>query len=93
MIKVLLIAVTVLIFCVVTLFFLWRSAKTKQKETQEKLNNTNKELAKAITEQAKLESTIQILRKNRKEADEKVNNLHNGNSTNNALNELRKRKN
>ena len=93
MIKVLLIAVTVLIFCVVTLFFLWRSAKTKQKETQEKLNNTNKELAKAIAEQAKLESTIQILRKNRKEADEKVNNLHNGNSTNNALNELRKRKN
>lgn len=93
MIKVLLIVVTILISCVVTLFFLWRSAKKKQKETQEKLNSTNKEFAKAIAEQAKLESTIQILRKNRKEADEKVNNLHNGNSTNNALNELRKWKN
>lgn len=83
------------VLCVVSLllFFLWRSAKTKQKEVQGKLDRTNKELSKAIAEQARLESTIQILKKNRKEADEKINNLHNGNTTNNALNELHKRKN
>lgn len=83
------------VLCVVSLllFFLWRFAKTKQKEVQGKLDRTNKELSKAIAEQARLESTIQILKKNRKEADEKINNLHNGNTTNNALNELHKRKN
>lgn len=83
------------VLCVVSLllFFLWRSVKTKQKEVQGKLDRTNKELSKAIAEQARLESTIQILKKNRKEADEKINNLHNGNTTNNALNELHKRKN
>ena len=93
MIKFFLILTAVLFVGILLLFFLWRSEKTKRKETQGKLESTNKELTRAIAEQAKLESTIQILRKNRKEADEKVNNLHNGNSTNNALNELRKRKN
>ena len=93
MIKVLLIAVTVLIFCVVTLFFLWRTSRAAEKETQRKLSAANKELADAIVYQAKLESTIEILKKNRSDADAKINNLHNGNSTNNALNELRKRKN
>lgn len=78
---------------ILLLFFLWRSAKTKQKETEAKLNSANRELAKAIAEQAKLESTIQILKKNRKEADEKINNLHNGDSVDNAINILRKRKN
>ena len=78
---------------ILLLFFLWRSAKPKQKETEANLNSANRELAKAIAEQAKLESTIQILKKNRKEADEKINNLHNGDSVDNAINILRKRKN
>lgn len=72
-------------------FFLWKFAKEKQEETQWKLEEANKYIAKAIREQAKLESTIQILSKNRKEADEKINNLHDGDSISNALNELRKR--
>ena len=93
MIKFFLILTAVLFVGILLLFFLWRSAKTKQKETQEKLNNTNKELAKAIAEQAKLESTIQILRKNRKEADEKINNLHDGDALANALDGLHKHKN
>lgn len=93
MIKFFLILTVALCVAILLLFFLWRSAKTKQKETEAKLNSANRELARAIAEQAKLESTIQILKRNRKEADEKINNLHSGNATNNALNELRKRKN
>ena len=88
-----LILTAVLCTVIMTFFFLWRSEKTKRKETQIKLETTNKELARAIVEQAKLESTVQILRKNRKEADEKINNLHDGDAINNALSGLHKRKN
>ena len=63
MIKFFLILTAVLFVGILLLFFLWRSEKTKRKETQGKLESTNKELARAIAEQAKLESTIQILRK------------------------------
>ena len=76
MIKFFLILTAVLFVGILLLFFLWRSEKTKQKETQ-----------------GKLESTIQILRKNRKEADEKINNLHDGDALGNALNGLHKHKN
>ena len=93
MIKFFLILTTVLFVWILLLFFLWRSEKTKRKEIQGKLESTNKELARAIAEQAKLESTIQILRKNRKEADEKINNLHDGDALGNALNGLHKHKN
>ena len=93
MIKFFLILTAVLFVGILLLFFLWRSEKTKRKETQDKLESTNKELARAIAEQAKLESTIQILRKNRKEADEKINNLHDGDALGNALNGLHKHKN
>ena len=93
MIKFFLILTAVLFFGILLLFFLWRSEKTKRKEIKGKLESTNKELARAIAEQAKLESTIQILRKNRKEADEKINNLHDGDALGNALNGLHKHKN
>ena len=91
MIKVLLILTAVLCVAILLFFFLWRSAKSKQKELQDKVERADKALAQAIAEQARLESTIQILKNNRKEADEKINNLHSGNATSNALNELRKR--
>ena len=93
MIKFFLILTSVLFVGILLLFFLWRSEKTKRKEIQGKLESTNKELARAIAEQAKLESTIQILRKNRREADEKINNLHDGDALGNALNGLHKHKN
>ena len=93
MIKFFLILTAVLFVGILLLFFLWRSEKTKRKETQVKLESTNKELARAIAEQARLESTIQILRKNRKEADEKINKLHDGDALGNALNGLHKHKN
>ena len=93
MIKFFLILTAVIFVGILLLFFLWRSEKIKRKETQGKLESTNKELARAIAEQAKLESTIQILRKNRKEADEKINNLHDGDALGNALNGLHKHKN
>ena len=93
MIKFFLILTAVLFVWILLLFFLWRSEKTKRKEIQGKLESTNKELARAIAEQAKLESTIQIMKKNRKEADEKINNLHDGDALGNALDGLHKRKN
>ena len=93
MIKFFLILTAVLFIGILLLFLLWRSEKTKRKETQVKLESTNRELARAIAEQAKLESTIQILRKNRNEADEKINNLHDGDALGNALNGLYKHKN
>ena len=93
MIKFFLILTAVIFVGILLLFFLWRSEKIKRKETQGKLESANKELARAIAEQAKLESTIQILRKNRKEADEKINNLHDGDALGNALNGLHKHKN
>lgn len=93
MIKFFLILTAVLFIGILLLFLLWRSEKTKRKETQGKFESTNKELARAIAEQAKLESTIQILRKNRNEADEKINNLHDGDALGNALNGLYKHKN
>ncbi len=93
MIKFFLILTAVMSVAILLLFFLWRSAKTKQKETEDKLNSTNRELARAIAEQARLESTIQILKKNRTEANEKIKDLHTGDTLGNALNGLRKRKN
>ena len=93
MIKFFLILTAVLFAGILLLFFLWRSEKIKRKETQGKLESANKELARAIAEQAKLESTIQIMKKNRKEADEKINNLHDGDALGNALDGLHKHKN
>ena len=92
MTKFLLIAILVLVVAVFVLFLLWRAALKKQKETKASLEQTKKQLNEAIVQQAKLESTISILQKNRYEADEKVNGLHNGDSLGNALDELRKPK-
>lgn len=88
MTKIFLIILAVLLVLTLIFYFLWRTAKAKQKETQNKLENTSKELSRAIAEQAKLESTIQIMEKNRGNTDEKINNLHTGNTTDNAINEL-----
>ena len=93
MIKFFLILTAVLFVWILLLFFLWRSEKTKRKEMQGKLESTNKELARAIAEQAKLESTIQIIKKNREKADEKIEELHNGDALANALDGLHKHKN
>ena len=93
MIKFFLILTAVLFVWILLLFFLWRSEKTKRKEMQSKFESTNKELARAIAEQAKLESTIQIIKKNREKADEKIEELHNGDALANALDGLHKHKN
>lgn len=92
-VKILLIAAIALSVCATTFFFLWRSEKARRQEKDTELTQTKKELNKTIAAKIKLESTISILKKNRRESDEKINNLHSGNSTANALNELRKRKN
>lgn len=93
MIKFFFILTAVLFVWILLLFFLWRSEKTKRKEIQGKFESTNKELTRAIAEQAKLESTIQIIKKNREKADEKIEELHNGDALANALDGLHKHKN
>lgn len=93
MTKFFLIAIIILILVCAVFFLLWRLSVKGKKAVQEKLSATQKALNEAIIHQAELESTINILNSNRKEADEKVNNLHSGDSVGNALNELRKRKN
>lgn len=92
MTKFFLITILVLVIAVFVLFLLWRSSVSKRKRTKETLDKVTRQLNEAIVQQAKLESTISILQKNRKEADEKVNGLHNGDSLGNALDELRKPK-
>ncbi|MBO7583102.1 MAG: hypothetical protein J6T20_04870 [Treponema sp.] len=91
-VKILLIATLVLTSCTAIFFFLWRSEKAKLKEKDAELKLAEKELNETIASNIKLESTISILKKNRSESDEKINSLHSGNSTANALSELRMRK-
>ncbi len=92
MTRILLAAFSALCAASMAFFFLWRAAKRKQKSQKETIGKLTRQVNEAIICQAKLESTIQILKGNRKEADEKVNGLRNGNAIGNALDELRKRK-
>lgn len=93
MTKILLVMFSVLCAASITFFFLWRAAKTKQKSQKETIDKLVKQVNEAIICQAKLESTIDIMKKNRRNADEKISGLHKGNSAGNALSELRKRRN
>lgn len=93
MAKFFLIVTAALVVLVLVLFLLWRAAANKQKRTKATLDKTVKQLHEAIEQQARLESTIDILKANRKEADEKIDDLHNGDAVSNALDELHKRKN
>lgn len=93
MTKFFLIVIAVLFLVCIVIFFLWRicAAKTKsQKATIDKLIGNLKELRES---NCKLEQTIDILKNNREKADEKIDDLHNGDSVGNALNELHKLKN
>lgn len=93
MTKFLLIVIAVLFVALIVLFFLWRLNAAKRKSQKETIDRLVNQLNEAIVQQSKLESTIDILKKNRDKADEKIDDLHDGDSVNNAIDELRKHKN
>lgn len=92
MTKFFLITVGVLLLAAVVFFFLWRTSAEKRKETKATLDKVTRQLNKQIDANSRLEQTIETLRKNREDADEKIDSLHNGDSVSNAIDELSKRK-
>lgn len=92
MTKFFLITVGVLLLAAVVFFFLWRISAEKRKETKATLDKVTRQLNKQIDANSRLEQTIETLRKNREDADEKIDSLHNGDSVSNAIDELSKRK-
>lgn len=88
MIKFFLIVCGILILCVVIFFFLWRLSANQNKQKEEIIYKLSKQICDVNKANAQLEQTINILKKNRRKADEKVDNLHNGDSVGNALHEL-----
>lgn len=92
MIKFFLIVCGILILCVVIFFFLWRLSANQNKQKEEIIYKLSKQICDVNKANAQLEQTINILKKNRRKADEKIDNLHNGDSVDNAIDELSKRK-
>lgn len=74
------------------LILLWRRANSKIKKQKDIIDDLAKQLTDAWTDNNTLRETIDILKKNRKEADEKINALHNGDSVANAINLLQQHK-
>ena len=80
-----LIAVSVLAALSALFLFLWRMAEARLKMARNSLETVNKELDKAMAELAKLEASLKVLAGNRKVADEKIGNLHDGDTLGNAI--------
>lgn len=80
-----LIAVSVLAALSALFLFLWRITESRLKLARSSLETVNKELDKALSELAKLEASLKVLVGNRKVADEKIGNLHDGDTLGNAI--------
>lgn len=80
-----LIAVSVLAALSALFLFLWRITESRLKLARNSLETVNKELDKALSELAKLEASLKVLVGNRKVADEKIDNLHDGDTLGNAI--------
>lgn len=92
MIKFLLIVIAVLFVVGIVFFFLWRLSAAKTKSQKTTIDKFVKQLNEATQANSKLELTISTLKNNREKADEKIDDLHNGDSVSNAIDELRKHK-
>ena len=79
------IAISVLATGTLVFLFLWRMAEARLKMARNSLETVNKELDKAMAELAKLEASLKVLVGNRKVADEKIGNLHDGDTLGNAI--------
>lgn len=79
------IAISVLATGTLVFLFLWRMTEARLKLARNSLETVNKELDKAMAELAKLEASLKVLVGNRKVADEKIGNLHDGDTLGNAI--------
>lgn len=79
------IAISVLATGTLVFLFLWRMTEARLKVAWDSLKTVNKELDKAMAELAKLEASLKVLVGNRKVADEKIGNLHDGDTLGNAI--------
>lgn len=81
-----LILLILLVVSVLILYFLYKSykkIKAENKDLIDKYSGLSQEFQKLL-------ETNQIKKENKESADEKINNLHNGNVVDNAINILRK---
>lgn len=62
----------------IVLFFMCRMEKEKTKSVKEKLARATKQLNKQIAYNSKLESTIQIIKEDRENADKKIKDMRAG---------------
>ena len=92
MVKVGLIAVGILIFVAFVFFFLWRNCRRQKKELKEKLDFVLKQFYEVRDENIRFQLASKTVSKNRREADEKIDELHNGDSVANAIDGLCKHK-
>ena len=79
------IAISVLATGTIVFLFLCRMTEARLKLARNSLETVNKELDKAMAELAKLEASLKVLVGNRKVADEKIGNLHDGDTLGNAI--------
>ena len=92
-IKFLLIVCAVFLFAALIFFFLWRLSVGKRKSQKETIDKLVQQINEAKQTNSELEYTISVLKKNREKADEKIEELHNGDALANALDGLHKHKN
>ena len=91
-IKLLLIVCAVFLFAALIFFFLWRLSVGKRKSQKETIDKLVQQINEAKQTNSELEYTISVLKKNREKADEKIEELHNGDALANALDGLHKHK-
>ena len=92
-IKLLLVVCAVFLFAALVFFFLWRLSVGKRKSQKETIDKLVQQINEAKQTNSELEYTISVLKKNREKADEKIEELHNGDALANALDGLHKHKN
>lgn len=88
MTKVFLIIIAILFVAVVVLFLMWKLSKSENKRVKDELAVTKNQLASAVSQVNKIDETLEIINHNRKETDEKIAALHEGDALGNALNWL-----
>lgn len=90
--KVLLIALAVLFFLCVMFFMAWRYANKERARLSKQCKSLRQTLHSVLTRLTQAEQAMKIAAENRKESDEKIDELHNGDACGNALDVLSKHK-
>ena len=85
-----LIVLGLLITFIFVLYLLYQHTATKLSDSEMKNNEYEHTIVSLEAENAKLTSTLGIISKNRRKADEEINKLHNGDAVDNAIKHLSK---